>query len=355
MKTLRYVLVLLFISFIHTATANAGISYPVTFLDLGYGEGSDRAAISGSLAYSVGSYGFQVYDLSDPADPKRLYTGNPRWNYDVVGYGRYAFTTAYDRMNVIDLKDPYAPVVVGTFIDLNGRDTRLALATHYLFITGSGTNGPELKVVDISVPSTPEKVGSLTFTSGLPRGIAISGQYAYIALNSGMAVVDISEPTDPILVVEVPLASTITYDVAVKGNYAYVTSHGEWCDDYEGCFWTRGTLHVVDIANPLCPTQRGSVLTLQAAEDLVVTGSYVYLVEQSIGYSIHDYNYLEVNVGDPDAPQIAGYFYSKDMYGIRPSTAQGLTVIGDHIFQPITRGALVFARQPEDPLPSCSP
>jgi hypothetical protein len=358
MKTLRSVLalmVLIVISFINIATASAGISYPVTFLNLGYGEGSDRAAVSGSLAYTVGSSGFQVYDVSDPVAPTRLYTGYPRWNYDVVGYGRYAFTTAYDRVNVIDVEDPYAPVIIGTFIETNGRATRLAMASHYLFITGSSSSGSELKVVDISVPTTPEKVGSLMFTSGPPRGIAISGQYAFIAINSGMAVVDISDPRDPILVAEIPLASTITYDVAVQGTFAYVTSHGEWCDDYEGCFWMTGTLHVVDITNPLSPTERGSVLTLQAAEDLVVTGSYVYLVEQSIGYSIHDYNYLEVNVGDPDAPQIEGYFYSKNMYGVRPSTAQGLVVLGDYVFQPITRGALVFARQPDDPLPSCIP
>lgn len=290
--------------------------------------------------------------MSDPVDPARVYTGYPRWNYDVVGYGRYAFTVAYDRVNVIDVQDPSAPVIIASHVEQNGGATRLAMSSHYLFVTAGGDNGPELKVLDISVPTAPEKVGSLSFTSGLPRGIAISGRYAYIAINSGMAVVDIADPTDPILVAELPLASSATYDVAVQGNYAYVTSHGEWCDVYEGCFWTRGFLHVIDIADPLCPTERGSVLTLQAAEDLVVVGSFAYLVEQSIGYSIHDYDYLEVNVSDPDAPQIERYFPRKNHVGI--STAQGLAVLGDYVFQPMTRGALVFARQP-DPLPICEP
>lgn len=354
MRAVRFAAMLMVICVASIADASAGITYPAGFLNLGYGEGSTRAAVSGSLAYTVGSYGFQVYDLSDPVAPLRRYTGYPRYNYDVVAYGRYAFTTAYDRVNVIDVKDPYAPVVIASFEERNGSATRLAMDSHYLFVTGSGSTGPELKVLDISVPTAPEKVGSLTFTSGLPRGIAISDRYAYIAINSGMAVVDISEPDDPILISELPLTSTVTYDVAVQGNYAYVTSHGEWCDDYEGCFWTRGTLHVIDISSPLCPTPRGSVQTLQAAEDLAVAGSFAYIIEQSIGYSIHDYNYLEVNIDDPDAPQIAGYFYSKNMYGVRPSAAQGLVVTGDYVFQPITRGALIFARQ-SDAVPSCSP
>jgi hypothetical protein len=255
-------------------------------------------------------------------------------------------------VNVIDVQDPYAPVVIASFEEYNGGATRLAMSSHYLFVTGGGTNGPELKILDISVPTAPEKVGSLTFSSGLPRGIAISGQHAYIAINAGMAVVDISDPTDPVFVAELPLTTSTTYDVAVQGNFAYVSSHGYWDDVYEGYFLTRGFLHVVDITDPLCPTERGSVLTLQAAEDLVVAGSYAYLVEQSIGYSIHDYDFLEVNVSDPDAPQIESYFPRKNHVGI--STAQGLAVLGDYIFQPITRGALVFARQPES-LPSCSP
>jgi len=353
MKTLRYIIVLILICLTNIASAYTPYVYPLEILDLGYNQGSHRAAISGSLAYSVGSSGFQVYDVSDPVAPTRLYTGNPRWNYDVVGYGRYAFTTASDRVNVIDVQDPYAPVIIASYVELNGGATRLAMSSHYLFVTGGGDNGPELKVLDISVPTAPEKVGSLMFTSGLPRGIAISGRYAYIAINSGMAVVDISDPMDPILVAELPLAASATYDVAVQGNFAYVTSHGFWDDVYEGYFLTRGFLHVVDITDPLCPTERGSVLTLQAAEDLVVAGSYVYLVEQSIGYSIHDYDYLEVNISDPDSPQIESYFPRKNHVGI--STAQGLAVLGDYIFQPMTRGALVFARKLDDPPPSCTP
>jgi hypothetical protein len=360
MNMMRVTFMLFFLGLAGLVSANPEPIYPVAFLNLGYNQGSLRAAFSGTLAYTVGTRTFQVYDLNEPTAPIRLYTGSAGAGQDVAAYGRYALTVGFDRVKVIDVADPYAPIVVGTLEGTNGGAARLAISSHYLFVTtgGSGRYGvsldPVLRVVDISVPTAPEEVGSLAFPEGVPRGIAIAGQYAYVAIDGGMAVVDISRPTDPMLIAEVPLSSAPTYGVAVKGNHAYVTSHGEWCDVYEGCFWTRGTLHVIDIIDPLCPTVRSTIGTLQAAEDIAVAGSFAFIVEQSIGYSIHDYNFLEVNIADPENPEATRYLMRKSVSGSWPSTAQGVAVVGDYVFQPMTKGAFVFEQEPEN-LPSCNP
>jgi hypothetical protein len=345
MRKMLFAVMLLCLGLAGTVSANPVAITPDAYLDLGYNQGGLRAAISGSLAYVVGYNKFQVYDLSDPLAPTRLSSGSAGAGYDVVSFGRYAFTAAYDKLNIIDVTDPYAPVVVGTLSGVNGQETRMALSSHYLFIT----TGSALKVVDISTPTAPAQVGSLELT-GLTRGIAISGQYALLTLNSGMTVVDISNPAAPSLATDVPLGSDITYGVAVQGNYAYVTSHGEWCDEIEGCYWTGGTLHVIDIANPLCPTVLSATGTPRAAEDIAVSGSFAYIIELSTDYYPGHYEFLEVNISDPAAPQAERYYMSP----ILNSTGQGVAVIGDYVFQPMTKGAFVFARQPGS-FPTCNP
>src|SRR5436309_1420921 len=83
-----------------------------------------------------------------------------------------------------------------------------------------------------------------TLTGGEAHGVALSGNYAFVADNdAGMQVIDISNPANPQHAGSYNAAGS-ALGVAVSGNYAYVMSY------FYG-------LHVIDVSNPANPRRVG--------------------------------------------------------------------------------------------------
>ena len=124
-------------------------------------------------------------------------------------------------------------------------------------------------------------------TPGAAYGVAVSGDYAYVAdRSSGLQVIDISDPTNP--------AYAGSYDtpewprgVAISGDYAYVAN-------------TDFGLQVIDISDPTAPSYAGSYDTPGLALGVAVSGNYAYVA---------DYYTLQViDISDPTAPSYAGSY-----------------------------------------------
>ncbi len=82
-----------------------------------------------------------------------------------------------------------------------------------------GSDG--LRIIDVSNPSSPKEVGFYD-TGGFTRGVAVSGQYVYMAdIEDGLRIIDVSNPANP---KEVGYYNTGGYaqGVAVSGHYVYV-------------------------------------------------------------------------------------------------------------------------------------
>ena len=110
-------------------------------------------------------------------------------------------------------------------------------------------------------------------TPGTALGVAVSGDYAYVAdYGAGFQVVDISEPESPAIVGSV---NTPGYarDVAVSGDYAYVTDF-----DYN--------LLVIDISVPSTPTIIASVEEPKVAWSVIASGNYIYVADYDAGLII---------------------------------------------------------------------
>lgn len=89
-----------------------------------------------------------------------------------------------------------------------------------------------------------------------PRGVDVSGNYAYIADNGAdaLVVVDISTPASPVEIGAIfgtggPNYLNGAYDVAVSGSYAYVVSGVD------------GRLVIIDISTPSKPSREGTIST----------------------------------------------------------------------------------------------
>jgi hypothetical protein len=144
-----------------------------------------------------------------------------------------------------------------------------------------------MKVVDVSNPSAPRTVGSL---SGTMRGVAMSGQYAYVLnLVSGnpshtdLIVVDLRVPTTPAIVGRVTLAGG--NDLKLVGSLAYVATG------------SLG-LQVVNISNPTAPSIVNTVATPEAALNLAIGSGYLYVAGP--------FKLMAFSLSNPQNPALVG-------------------------------------------------
>src|SRR5262245_55789423 len=99
-----------------------------------------------------------------------------------------------------------------------------------------------------------------------PLGIALSGDYAYLAAwRHGLRVVNISDPKEPKEVAECRIDGDVR-DVVVSGGYAYVAAQ-------------QGGLRVLDLSRPAFPKEVGSCRARGEAAVVVVAGKFAYVAD----------------------------------------------------------------------------
>ena len=77
-------------------------------------------------------------------------------------------------------------------------------------------------MIDISDPTTPTQVASYETSQRRTEGVAVYGNYVYVAdYDDGLVVIDVTDPVAPALVGEYDTSGNAK-EVAVAGNYAYV-------------------------------------------------------------------------------------------------------------------------------------
>jgi len=133
-------------------------------------------------------------------------------------------------------------------------------------------------------------------------GVAISGDYAYIATYEGMAVLDISDPSDLAFAGFCGLQG-YGEGIAIQDNYAYEVGN------FSG-------LHVIDISNPTVPVEVGWCTLPEYVRDVAVSGQYAYVANNNDGLKI-------IDVSNPSTPIIVG-----DLQG----TAKAVDVSGSYAY-----------------------
>jgi len=151
------------------------------------------------------------------------------------------------------------------------------------------------------------QIGS--YTTAVPGGIALSGNYAYVACNAGLTVLNVSNPAAP---VAAGTCTTTSYakNVVVQGNYAYV-ANGPY------------GMKIVNISNPASPNEVSSyVESLKSTYFLAVSGNYAYL-------SNYPYSFRTVNISNPNSPVQSGVCTMPGyMYGI--AVSGNYAYVADH-------------------------
>ncbi|MBI2863697.1 MAG: hypothetical protein HYX94_03950, partial [Chloroflexi bacterium] len=262
-------------------------------------------ALSGSYAY-ISDYRnkrLRAIDISNPAMPVEVgsfglpSTARPQ---GVVISGTYAYVSDNkDGLRIVDISNPRSPVGVGAYraADLNASATVIS-GTYAFVVHASGG----LQSIDIANPASPKFAGSVKLQT-IPRSVAVSGNYVYVAGSSGLYVIDVTNPRSPVRRGYLNMSGWIL-DVAASGGYAYVANFASG-------------LRVIDVSNPASPQGIAVLATSKPASSVVVSGTHAY-VGVGRGLSV-------VDVSFPSAPiEVLAY----DL----PGVTSGLAVSADRAY-----------------------
>lgn len=249
------------------------------------GGGSDSLEsleIAGSLMIGAQrSAGFQIFNISTPTAPTHVsLTDTPAQVQAATISGNYAYVVEWSTnaaFRIYDITNPASPQARGTQVWTGIADTAspmgIAVSGNYAFVASSAKG---LKVIDISNKWAPSAPLSFFDTSNnTPYDIKIVGNYAYLPSGpAGLRVVDISTPTNP---TEVALIDTAGYasKIAIDGNRLYLADQ-------------NSAQRVFDISTPASPVELGALTSVTSAFSASAAGNYLYVPDNFSGTRIVD-------------------------------------------------------------------
>lgn len=153
---------------------------------------------------------------------------------------------------------------------------KVATAGSYAYYVRNSATGPNFFIVNISTPTTPTVVGTLTLT-GTPTNVFVSGNYAYVSNSSTSAelqIVNVTTPTAPTLTGTYNAAGTAGggRSVYVVGTKAYlVRAANSGTDEFV----------IVNVATPSSPARIAGYGLNVNMNDVYVNGTTAYVATGS--------------------------------------------------------------------------
>jgi len=197
----------------------------------------------------------------------------------------------------------------------------------YAYVADGASGLAFIDISDPTTPGTPVYAEMFEYTFGDARGVYVSGNYAYVAdYGMGLAFIDISNPTNPVLDY-FKETTGYAYEVYKSGNYAYVA------DGASG-------LAVFDISDYWATTKYED--TTGYARGVYVSGNYAYVADWTSGLAVIDIS-NPTNPGTPVYEDTTGYargVYVSGDYAYVADWTSGLAVID--ISDPTNPGTPVY-------------
>ncbi len=237
-------------------------------------------ALAGSHAYVGDEYGFFIYDISDPQNPiQQGNRGGPIRENIVRDHYLYA-ATEY-ALAISDIITPTSPTWIGYWGGASAWNSGLAIYGNYAYLADS-TLG--MKILIISNPSAPSLAGSLKPSGSIYfTDAAVDYPYAYFTdwYAHLLRIVQVSEPAHPIQTGTYPLVSDPS--TVISGRNRFIGSDKRFTFVAD----KTGGLYLLDVSNVYSPTLLSHTVTLNQPWDMAVQGNFIYVADQSAGLSIY--------------------------------------------------------------------
>ncbi len=211
---------------------------------------------------------------------------------DMKVVGKYAYI-ANQNLTIIDISDPNAVNPPKTSINIGGGLDSIYISGNRAYVTGG--LGTDFGIVDITNPLSPTIIYSGSLFS-IPSDIEVSGDYAYVATQSGLSIVDIKSAIPSIVGT---YSTNRARSVKVRGSIVYLTTG----DD--------PVFYSIDVSDPTSPQLLDSVLqsnitNYHGVEDLFIAGDYAYLIERTFSNPQPDHDVTILDISDPTAIGFVG-------------------------------------------------
>ncbi len=180
--------------------------------------------VKDDYAYIANGISFQIIDISDPLNPSLVQEYNFYADHVFVK-GCYAYVVSSHKLSIVDICEGFITGSVKISIPESTAFYGIYVSENYAYITGD----PGIVVIDVHNPYSPVMVGKIT-TVYTSRGIHGSGNYIYVADTLGIRVINAFKPCTNVNWIN---ENEITADVPLglaPGTYdLYVTNPGgEW-------------------------------------------------------------------------------------------------------------------------------
>ena len=247
---------------------------------------SARPLMVGTLGYCSAFLGLNVFDFTDPYDPalRGFVEVSSQFAPPALVSGRLALLKIIMewKVTLYDLEHPLNPVPVGRLAPL-GKNRGLAVREALAF-TANGPGG--LRMIGMS-GAAQQQVGEW-HTHGKVEDVALQGEYAYLAVESGgMHVVEIADPAHPRAVGH--------YYPATNGSVEAITVSGGLACLLGGVY----NITILDIHQPAQPAELAKYGAGWSCQGGALAGQYLYYCDGNVGVKILD-------LRDPAHPTLTG-------------------------------------------------
>lgn len=228
----------------------------------------------------------------------------------------YAFFAA-DTLGLYIIK--YAPEGIGDPDSVGGYNTPgvsqgIAIEGNYAYLA-DGWGG--LWIFDIR---DPENLPSpVNLDTGWADDVAVSSGYVYVAAAGSLVVVDARDPAHPYVEGELPIDLDPITGVAVSGQFVYVVGWGFLPDS------PSTNLFVIDVSDPSAPVHVGSFVSRGGANGVSVAGSYAYMAYAYSRVFNRNHGVNVIDISEPRKPRLAAFAETA-------SPAQRVAIAGNYIY-----------------------
>lgn len=236
---------------------------------------SEALALSGQRLYiAQGKHGLEVFDLSQPDQPRAIARWTERKAYEIAAGRRYlALGQGASGVELIELQSQGGYRIADQLTDIHPislqlREDLLFVATkaHGIHIYRIGRNG---RLKETAHLATPFPMNHFT----LPLDLALYRDVLYIADGaSGVMVADISDLEDPQIIGAVNLPG-ISKSLSVEADRLVVAGQ-------------EGGVTTLDITHPESPEVIGRQALAEVSRGLVVSGGKIYVARYELGVSV---------------------------------------------------------------------
>lgn len=234
-----------------------------------------------------GSYGINVFDITDPENPSFVKTISNSNAYDVQVSGNHLYCSSENSgFTVYDINPVTAANAVNTYTENYVSD--LEIDSNYL-IAACGFSG--IKFFDISIPETPALANTISMTQS-NYSLKTDNNLLFILTTNGLlSVYDYSDINNILLKSTLnlyPSSNSIPLNMVVKDNLLFAGLSFE-------------DLKIIDFSNPLSLSVRSSISDINS--------NFIAMAENTLILQKGSKNDITaINISNPDASYISGFY-----------------------------------------------